>query len=109
ALLPPITIVPLLIRPPVRLTIPPLSTDKVDPEVMVTPSRRQLIPWISAPLGLVRLPPMICVLLRSTNDEPSVEMVPLVLVTTDPEKYSVPSPVASSVPVFVKRAPWFSM
>src|SRR5208282_2695600 len=80
----------------------PLSTDKVDPEVMVTPSREELaIAWISAPLALVRLPPMIAEPLIMTDDEePPVEMVPLVLVTTELWKYSVPPPVASSVPVF---------
>jgi len=50
------------------------STEKVDPEVMVAPSREELaIAWISAPLALVRLPPMISVPLRMTDDEPSVE------------------------------------
>ena len=39
--------------------------------------------------------------LMMTDDELSVEMVPLVLVTVVLEMFSVPPPVASSVPVFV--------
>ena len=44
---------------------------------MVTPLRVVLLmPWITAPLAVVRLPPLIVELLRMTVDEPSVEMVP---------------------------------
>ena len=67
----PITTVPWLIRSPVRLMFWPASTEKVEPEVMVTPSREELaIPWISAPCrALVKLPPMIAEPLRMTDDE----------------------------------------
>ena len=52
---------------------------------MVTPSRAELlVPWITAPFVLVRLPPMIPEPLRMTDDdEPSVEMVALVLLTVE--------------------------